>query len=108
MRKSFKTYEILCKDTNILLAENCPKAKKAFELKNGGVVLGIGFDSSNLTKFLAEEKANKVIKKCLGVANAMYIDLKRVLKTVPDKLNAELRLVAKIANSAKRGLPIAE
>ena len=80
MRKSFKTYEILCKDTNILLAENCPKAKKAFELKNRGVVLGIGFDSSNLTKFLAEERAKKVIKSCQGVANATYIDLRQIQK----------------------------
>ena len=88
MRKSFKTYEILCKDTNILLAENCLKAKKAFELKNWGVVLGIGFDSSNLTKFLAEEKANKVIKKCLGVANAVYIDLKQIQKLTGTKNGA--------------------
>ena len=135
----------LCEAANIPLAENCQKAEKAFELKKRGVVLGIGFDSSDLTWFLAERKADKVIRRCMDVANANHVDLKQIqklmgsindlgqmcpcikfhkrggnallrafggneaiLKMVPAKLKEELQLVAKIADSAKKGLPIAE
>ena len=42
-----------CQSTNIPLAPNCPSADKAFEMKNKGIVLGIGFDSRDLTWFLS-------------------------------------------------------
>ena len=62
------------------LAENCPASEKAFELKTRGTVLGVGFDSSNLTWFLAEEKAAKVIRRCLETVRASHVDLKQVEK----------------------------
>ena len=46
----------MCEDLNVPLAEVCPAAEKAFELKTRGTVLGVGFDSSNLTWFFSEEK----------------------------------------------------
>ena len=60
----------VCGELNIFLADNCPKAKKAFELQARGTVLGIGFNSSDLTWFLSSEKANKVKKRCLDEAKA--------------------------------------
>ena len=68
-RFSSKMKEV-CGELNIPLADNCPKAKKAFELQARGTVLGIGFNSSDLTWFLSSEKANKVAKRCLDEAKA--------------------------------------
>ena len=68
----------VCKELNIPLADNCPKAEKAFELQRRGTVLGIGFDSSNLTWFISEEKANKVVRRCLDVVNTSHVDLKQM------------------------------
>ena len=70
----------LCAELNMPLAENCPASEKAFELKTRGTVLGVGFDSSNLTWFLAEEKAAKVIRRCLETVRASHVDLKQVEK----------------------------
>ena len=67
----------LCKFINLPLAENCPKNDKAFELQSRGIVLGVGFDSSNMTWFLTEEKANRVIRRCLNAANSGHLDLKQ-------------------------------
>ena len=47
--KFSKTYKEICKDLNILLAENCPSKEKAFCNSTEGKVLGIWFDSTNLT-----------------------------------------------------------
>ena len=70
----------VCKEINLPLADNCPKQNKAFELQKRGVVLGIGFDSSNLTWFLPEEKADKLIRRCWQMENAMHADLKQTQK----------------------------
>ena len=70
----------LCAELNMPLAENCPASEKAFELKTRGTVLGVGFDSSDLMWFLAEEKAAKVIRRCLETVRASHVDLKQVEK----------------------------
>ena len=135
----------LCGELNIPLAENCPRAEKAFELVTRGTVLGIGFDSSNMSWFLPKEKADKIIRRCLDAAKASYMDLKqvqklmgsindfsqlcpllkphkrsgncllakfggndRILMHVPEDLKEDLRVIAKVAESARSGLPIAE
>ena len=56
-----RTMKEFCHSTNIPLAPNCPSADKAFEMKSRGIVLGVGFDSRDLTWFLAPAKAEKVI-----------------------------------------------
>ena len=55
----------VCEELNIPLAENCPKSEKAFENVTRGTVLGIGFDSTDLSWFLPGEKADKIIRRCL-------------------------------------------
>ena len=62
----------LCNEINIPLAENCPNADKAFELQTHGTVLGVGFNSMNMTWFLASEKADKVVRRCLDAVNASH------------------------------------
>ena len=62
------------------LADMCPKAEKAFELQTRGTVLGVGFDSTNMSWFLTEEKSNKIAKRCLDVVNKSHVDLKQVEK----------------------------
>ena len=38
----------VCGEVGIPLAENCPKAEKAFENVTKGTVLGVGFDSTKM------------------------------------------------------------
>ena len=119
------------------LAENCKAAEKTFELQTRGTVLGVGFDSTNLTWFLSKEKSE--------TANASHVDLKKteklmgsvndlsqmcrtvcfhkregnmllrsfcgnynIVKMVPPALKEELQVIARIAESANSGLPLAE
>jgi hypothetical protein len=64
-----KTYSDLCKDLNVTLAKECPKADKAFTNKTSGKVLGIRFDTSDLSWSYTEEK----IDKCLSKINDAFI-----------------------------------
>ena len=57
------TMKSVCRDINMPLADNCSLAEKAFELQSRNTVLGVGFNSSNLTWFLPEEKAGKVVRR---------------------------------------------
>ena len=70
----------MCEDFNVLLAENCQAAEKAFELQTRGTVLGVGFDSKNLSWFLSLEKAAKIVERCLEVAGATHVSLKQMEK----------------------------
>ena len=70
----------LCNEVNIPLAENCPNADKAFELQTRGTVLGVGFNSLNMTWFLAPEKADKVVRRCLDAVNASHLSLNQTQK----------------------------
>ena len=67
-------------ELNVPLAEVCPAAEKAFELKTRGTVLGVGFNSSNLTWFLSEEKGSKIISRCQEVGGASHVGLKQLEK----------------------------
>ena len=53
------------KSQYIHLAGSWPKTENACELKLRGTVLGVGFDSSNLSWFLAEEKGWQRYNKTL-------------------------------------------
>ena len=135
----------MCEDFNVPLAENCQAAEKAFELQTRGTVLGVGFDSKNLSWFLSVEKAAKIVERCLEVMGATHVSLKQmerlmgtindlgqmcqsvkfhrregnaflglfngnysIVKMVPEELKSELQVLAKIADSAKFGLPLME
>ena len=135
----------VCEELNIPLAENCPKSEKAFENVTRGTVLGIGFDSTDLSWFLPKEKADKIIRRCLDAASATYLDLHQVQKLmgsvndlaqmcpplkphkrsgnrmlakfggndkilghVSEELKEDLHIIAKVAETARTGLPIAK
>ncbi len=66
-----------CEKVGIPLADNCAKNDKAFELQTRGIVFGVGFDSKDMTFFLTEEKANKVIRRCMDAYRSSHLDLKQ-------------------------------
>ena len=69
-----------CAKTKIPLATNCPLAEKAFKNKTKGTVLGIGFDSSSQTWFLAQRKAEKVMTRCWDMINSSHTSLEQLQK----------------------------
>jgi hypothetical protein len=75
-----KVYSELCKDLNVTLAKECPNADKAFLNKTSGKVLGIRFNTENLSWTYTEEK----ISKCLGKVNEAiakrYLSVKEMQK----------------------------
>ena len=64
-----KEYEIICRNINIKLAENCPKLEKAFVNSTRGKVLGIIFNTTNLSWELPEDKRTKCLQK---IHDALY------------------------------------
>ena len=145
VKKFTEEMKKLCEETNIPLADICPKSEKAFEMVQTGTVLGVGFDSVNATWNYSQTKADKVVRRCLDGANAKHLSLQQVqeimgsvndlaqmcpllkchqssgnaflsrfggdselLRAVPSQLRKDLEVVAKVAESAKSGLPIAE
>ena len=61
-------YKNLCNSLNLQLAPDCPRFEKAFSNVSAGKVLGIWFDSSDLSWSLPEEiklRAIAAICKCL-------------------------------------------
>ena len=145
VEKFTKEMKDFCEETNIPLASNCPNHEKAFEMKQRGTVLGVGFDSVNSTWHYSEHKADKVVRRCLDGARALHLSLLQIqkimgsvndmaqmcpllkshqrsgnafitkfggdnnlLRAVPIQLRRDLEVVAKVAESTKSGLPIAE
>ena len=135
----------VCEATKIPLAPNCPAAEKAFELVTMGTVLGVKFDSSNLTWSLSTDKADKIIRRCQNAIAKSHMELKQVQQLmgsvndvaqmcpfmrlhkwsgnnflkkfngeenltlmVPEALKDDLRIIAKMVESSRKGLPIAE
>ena len=60
--KFTKTYKKVCKELNVPLAENCKNFEKAFDETTQGTVLGIIFDSKNLTWRLPKEKFEETME----------------------------------------------
>ena len=70
VEKFCATMREICAELNVPLTEHCPAAEKAFELQTRGTVLGIGFDSSDMSWFLSKEKASTIVRRCQEVAGA--------------------------------------
>jgi hypothetical protein len=137
-------FKELCKKTNVLLAENCPKNEKAFELQKKGIVLGIGFNSASQEWFLTRKKSEKIRLQIQATCGKGYSNLKDWQKTmgqvnnlalmapflkffkfsgnqllgafsgnedivlkIPDNVKEDLKVCAKVAETAVTGLPIA-
>jgi hypothetical protein len=134
----------LCSFIDLPLAKNCENNDKAFENQKEGTVLGIRFNSTRMEWALPEEKARKVVRRCLDACNASHMDLKQtqklmgtvndvaqmcpmmkvhkgtgnlylaafkgrenILLPVPEDMKLDLNIIAKMAERAVKGLPIA-
>jgi len=80
--KFCKAMRDLCTEVDMPLAPICAKNEKAFEQQTRGIVMGVGFDSSDMTWFLSREKAEKVARRCMEIRNASYATLKQMQKAM--------------------------
>jgi len=71
-----QSLEEVCSKLGVPLAEECPRKEKAFKNSTRGVVLGIGFNSEDLTWFIPEEKARKIHSSLLSAYSSPLMDLK--------------------------------
>jgi hypothetical protein len=67
-----QAYKALCEELNVGLAKDCPLNDKAFTCQKRGKVLGVMFDSSDLTWRLSD---SKVIKAVSSVSQAYHSDV---------------------------------
>jgi hypothetical protein len=80
-------YKLLCEDIGIKLAPNCPNYEKAFENSTYGKILGILFDSEDLTWKLPEEKTYKTIlsiKDALSSHTVNLLSMQKLLGRLND------------------------
>ncbi len=69
------SYRNVCAICGVKLAENCPNFDKAFSCTTYGKVLGVWFNSRNLTWSLPEEKRKKTKTKIEEVISAPNVNL---------------------------------
>jgi len=79
-------YASLCKTLNIPLAEPCPNKEKAFGPSTKGTVLGINFNTENLTWSISKEKFESIVKIIDAFLNSKTCSLKMV-QQLHGKLN---------------------
>ncbi len=70
----------VCGFLNIPLAENCARNEKAFELQTKGTVLGINFDSTDLSWSISNEKGEKIVRRCMEAFHASHLNLQQTQK----------------------------
>jgi len=78
--KFAKTMKTICGFINVPLAEMCEMKEKAFEKETRGYVLGIGFDSTKMSWFISEDKADKIKRRCMDVMAASHVTLLQTQK----------------------------
>jgi len=142
--KFSKEMRRLCKAIDLPLAKNCIKSDKAFENQYEGTVLGVRFSSITMEWSIADNKADKVIRRCTDAKNAGHMALKQVQKLMgsvndlaqmcpimkhhkgtgnallekfkgnenillqtDNEFKEDMKTIAKIADKARMGLPIA-
>lgn len=69
------TFRDLCQDLNVKLQDDCPKLEKAFSNSTKGKLLGIWFDTNNLTWKLPEDKRVKALISVMGALKAEKLSL---------------------------------
>jgi hypothetical protein len=101
-QKFTSTYKQLCEDIGIKLADNCPNNEKAFENKTFGKILGIFFDSSDLTWKLPDEKVQKTLTSIKAALSSHTVDLLSMQKLL-GRLN-DICLMCPFLSGFKRSL----
>jgi len=72
-QKFTETYEKLCKEVNFVLAEDCPKNEKAFSNQTSGKILGIIFDTKDLSWRLPQDKIDTILRKIFDAKTKDFI-----------------------------------
>jgi len=81
------TYKNLCADLNVKLAPDCPLSDKAFTNQVRGKVLGVIFDSTDMTWRLSDAKINKAkksVKLIFDSATCSLRDFQKLLGRLND------------------------
>jgi len=76
-----REYKDLCKKVNIKLAEDCPHFEKAFTEVKKGTVLGIQFNTDQLTWRISNLKAADILSDIHTMIYSGHVDLKQVEQT---------------------------
>ena len=80
-------YKRICDMAKVELADDCKKCEKAFTGQKRGKVLGIFFDSTDLTWALPEDKRQKclnAVKKVLNGERSTLLDVQKMLGRIND------------------------
>ena len=101
--KSFtESYENICKQIRVGLAEDCPKLEKAFKHVTKGKVLGIFFNSEDLTWMLPDDKKHRALADIKRAVSGEAFDLLAMQKLM-GRLN-DVSLMCPYLNEFKRPL----
>jgi hypothetical protein len=71
-----KSLKLVCETLNVPLAPDCPNNEKAFSCEKYGKVLGIYFDTVNLSWKYPNEKKEKIIGRVKFALDGNFLDLK--------------------------------
>ena len=88
--KFSKTYKEVCEVINLKLADNCDRNEKAFTNVTYGKVLGIWFNSENLSWHLLTEKKEKTLRCIHMVMNTVSVTLLEMQKLMGNLNNVSL------------------
>ena len=89
-QKFSESYTSVCKNLNIPIAENCPNLEKAFLNSDKGKVLGIWFDTSDLSWQLPKEKKEKTLRKIYDAKNNELISVLQMQKLMGNLNNVSM------------------
>ncbi len=80
--KFYAEYSKICAKINLPLAKPCPLKEKAFGPSNNGTVLGIQFNSKNLTWSISAEKESKLLRIIDQFTKQKTCNLKEIQKLI--------------------------
>jgi hypothetical protein len=77
-----RIYQNICTDSGISIVTSCPKNEKAFENSKQGTVLGIRFDSTDLSWSISEKKRDSILSRIKPLLCDEKVSLHQVQKLV--------------------------
>ncbi len=77
-----ETYKKVCNDLNVKLAPDCPLLDKAFTCQTRGKVLGVKFDTMDLTWSLSDKKIQNALRSVKSAIDSESVTLKECQRLV--------------------------
>jgi hypothetical protein len=77
-----ETYKKVCNDLNVKLAPDCPLLDKAFTCQTRGKVLGVKFDTTDLTWSLSDKKIQNALRSVKSAIDSESVTLKECQRLV--------------------------